>query len=59
MCEEDCKNAFVAGWRAAELAQRLRALAPLPGFLSSVPINHMVAHIILFWPVHANRASYA
>jgi hypothetical protein len=30
--------------RAAETAQRLRALAALPEVLSSVPCNHMVAH---------------
>jgi len=30
--------------RAGELAQRLRALTALPGVLSSIPSNHMVAH---------------
>jgi hypothetical protein len=30
--------------RAAEMAQRLRALTALPGVLSSIPSNHMMAH---------------
>jgi hypothetical protein len=40
---------------AREVAQRLRALTALPEVLSSVPSNHMVAHIMrsnaLFWCV--------
>jgi hypothetical protein len=31
-------------YRAGEMAQQLRALTALPGFLSSIPSNHMVAH---------------
>jgi hypothetical protein len=30
--------------RAGEMAQQLRALTALPEVLSSIPINHMVAH---------------
>jgi hypothetical protein len=30
--------------RAGEMAQRLRALTALPGDLSSIPSNQMVAH---------------
>jgi hypothetical protein len=48
------------------MAQRLRILSALPEVLSSIPSNHMVAHIYssilesdaLFWHagVHADRA---
>jgi hypothetical protein len=30
--------------RARKIAQRLRAMAVLPEFISSIPSNHMVAH---------------
>jgi hypothetical protein len=36
------KNCMVL--RAGEIVQRLRALTALPEVLSSIPINHMVAH---------------
>jgi hypothetical protein len=32
------------GGGAGEMAQLLRALTALPGILSSIPSNHMVAH---------------
>ena len=31
------------------MAQQLRALTALPGVLSSIPSNHMVAHNHLYW----------
>ena len=34
---------------AGEMALWLRALTPLPEFLSSVPSNHMVTHNHLLW----------
>jgi hypothetical protein len=34
---------------AGEMAQWLRALTALPKVLSSIPINHMVAHNHLKW----------
>jgi hypothetical protein len=47
------------GWR---MAQSIRVLVPSPEVLSSVPSNHMVAHIRLYWDlmpssgVHENRS---
>jgi hypothetical protein len=35
---------IIRGFRAGEMAQRLRALTALLKVLSSIPSNHMVAH---------------
>jgi hypothetical protein len=37
------ENSYVGGG-AVEMAQRFRALTALPEDLSSIPINHIVAH---------------
>jgi hypothetical protein len=40
------------------MAQQLRALTALPEVLSSIPSNHMVAHIHLWWdPVLSSGVS--